>query len=99
MNDTLDYLYVDKKFRLPEGETAYQGDSIKIDSTVKIWYVGKFLDGFVFDTNIDSIKRRAFGKVESTGEALDFTGRYCTAYSNNVVIFSPTTLPILPIIK
>lgn len=75
VNDTLDYLYVDKKFRLPEGETAYQGDSIKIDSTVKIWYVGKFLDGFVFDTNIDSIKRRAFGKVESTGEALDFTAK------------------------
>lgn len=73
VNDTLDYLYVDKRFRLPEGETAYQGDSIKIDSTVKIWYVGKFLDGFVFDTNIDSIKRRVFGEVQSTGEALDFT--------------------------
>lgn len=73
VNDTLDYLYVDKKFRLPEGETAYKGDSIKVDSTVKIWYVGKFLDGFVFDTNIDSIKRRVFGEVQSTGEALDFT--------------------------
>lgn len=75
VNDTLDYLYVDKKFRLPEGEEAYKGDSIKIDSTVKIWYVGKFLDGFVFDTNIDSIKRRAFGKIESTGEALEFTAK------------------------
>lgn len=73
VNDTLDYLYVDKKFRLPEGEEAYKGDSIKVDSTVKIWYVGKFLDGFVFDTNIDSIKRRVFGEVLSTGEALDFT--------------------------
>ena len=75
VNDTLDYLYVDKKFRLPEGEEAYKGDSIKIDSTVKIWYVGKFLDGFVFDTNIDSIKRRAFGKTESVGEALEFTAK------------------------
>lgn len=75
VNDTLDYLYVDKKFRLPEGEEAYKGDSIKIDSTVKIWYVGKFLDGFVFDTNIDSIKRRAFGKIESIGEALEFTAK------------------------
>ena len=75
VNDTLDYLYVDKKFRLPEGEEAYKGDSIKIDSTVKIWYVGKFLDGFVFDTNIDSIKRRAFGKIESVGEALEFTAK------------------------
>ena len=75
VNDTLDYLYVDKKFRLPEGEAAYKGDSIKIDSTVKIWYVGKFLDGFVFDTNIDSIKRRAFGKIESVGEALEFTAK------------------------
>ena len=75
VNDTLDHLYVDKKFRLPEGEEAYKGDSIKIDSTVKIWYVGKFLDGFVFDTNIDSIKRRAFGKIESVGEALEFTAK------------------------
>lgn len=73
VNDTLDYLYVDKKFRLPEGEEAYKGDSIKIDSTVNIWYVGKFLDGFVFDTNIDSIKRRAYGEVQSVGEALEFT--------------------------
>lgn len=72
-NDTLDYLYLDKKFRLPEGETAYKGDSIKIDSTIKIWYVGKFLDGFVFDTNIDSIKRRVYGEVQSVGEALEFT--------------------------
>lgn len=73
VNDTLDYLYVDKRFRLPEGETAYQGDSIGIDSTVHIWYVGKFLDGFVFDTNIDSIKRRVFGEVLSEGTALEFT--------------------------
>ncbi|MBR5135811.1 MAG: hypothetical protein IKU92_02060, partial [Rikenellaceae bacterium] len=42
-------------------------------STVKIWYVGKFLDGFVFDTNIDSIKMRVYGEVQSTGEALEFT--------------------------
>lgn len=73
VSDTLTYLYVDKTFRLPEGETAYQGDSILVDTTVNIWYVGKFLDGFVFDTNIDSVKLRVYGEVASTGEALEFT--------------------------
>lgn len=73
VNDTLKYLFVDKRFRLPEGQDVYKGDSILKDTTVKIWYVGKFLDGFVFDTNIDSVKRRVYGEVTSTGEALEFT--------------------------
>lgn len=70
--DSLKYLYVDRKFRLAEGK-VYDGDSIKKDSTVKVWYVGKFIDGFVFDTNIDSVKTRLYGKVDSKGEALGVT--------------------------
>ena len=73
VSDTLKYLYVDKRYRLPEGEEAYKGDSILQDSTVKIWYVGRFLDGFVFDTNIDSVKRRVYGEVLTEGEAMEFT--------------------------
>lgn len=62
VNDTLPYLYVDKKFRLADDAEAYTGDSIHADSIVKVWYVGKFLDGFVFDTNIDSVQTRLYGK-------------------------------------
>ncbi len=36
------------------------GDSITADSTLTIYYVGKFLDGFVFDTNIDSVAQRVW---------------------------------------
>jgi hypothetical protein len=35
--------------------------------------VGRFLDGFIFDTNIDEVKQIIYGKVESKGEALSFT--------------------------
>jgi FKBP-type peptidyl-prolyl cis-trans isomerase len=36
-------------------------DTITADSTVNIYYVGRFLDGFVFDTNIDTVAQRAWG--------------------------------------
>lgn len=32
-----------------------EGDSVKSDSKVTTYYVGRYLDGFVFDTNVDSI--------------------------------------------
>ena len=38
-----------------------------------MWYIGRFLDGFIFDTNIDEVKEIIYGKVESKGEALSFT--------------------------
>ena len=70
--DSLEYLYFDRNFRLAEGD-VYDGDSIKTDSTVYVWYVGKFLDGFVFDTNIDSVKTRLYGKVDEEGKAFSVT--------------------------
>jgi hypothetical protein len=47
-------------------------DSLKKNSTAKVWYIGRFLDGYIFDTNIDEVAEIAFGKVESKGEALSF---------------------------
>ena len=32
--------------------------TIKKDSTVSIYYVGRFLDGFVFDTNIEDTAKK-----------------------------------------
>ena len=47
-------------------------DSLKANSTAKVWYVGRFLDGYIFDTNIDEVAEIVFGKVETKGEALTF---------------------------
>lgn len=54
-------------------DEVLDADSIKTKSTAKVWYIGRFLDGFIFDTNIDEVKEIIYGKVDSEGEALTFT--------------------------
>lgn len=54
-------------------EDILKADSVHTKPTVKVWYIGRFLDGFVFDTNIDEVKEIVFGKVESKGEVLTFS--------------------------
>ena len=49
------------------------GDAITTDSTTSIYYVASFLDGFVLDTNIDSVALRAFGSELTDAEALSYT--------------------------
>lgn len=61
--------------RFGEGITydeVLEADSINTKAAVKIWYIGRFLDGFIFDTNIDEVKEIIYGKVESEGEPLTF---------------------------
>lgn len=55
------------------GEGTLEGDSVKLSGTAKIWYIGRFLDGFIFDTNIDEVKELIYGQVESAGEAISIT--------------------------
>lgn len=55
------------------GEGRLDGDSVKLTGTARIWYIGRFLDGFIFDTNIDEVKELIYGKVESAGEAIRIT--------------------------
>ena len=47
-------------------------DSVKLDGKAKIWYIGRFLDGFIFDTNIDEVKEIVYGEVLSEGSALEY---------------------------
>ncbi len=47
-------------------------DSVKLDGTAKIWYIGRLLDGFIFDTNIDEVKKIIYGEVVSAGSALSY---------------------------
>lgn len=54
-------------------DKVLETDSLKSKTTAKVWYVGRFLDGFIFDTNIDEVKEILYGEVKSEGEALSFT--------------------------
>ena len=54
-------------------DNILEADSINTKATAKVWYVGRFLDGYVFDTNIDEVKQIVYGKVESEGTALSFS--------------------------
>lgn len=53
-------------------DEVLEADSLKTKSSAKIWYIGRFLDGFIFDTNIDEVKQIIYGEVASEGEALTF---------------------------
>ena len=55
------------------GVKALEADSVKLDGTAKIWYIGRFLDGFIFDTNIDEVKEIIYGEVKTAGTALSYT--------------------------
>lgn len=65
-------------------------DSLKTKSTVNIWYIGRFLDGFIFDTNIDEVKEIIYGEVKTKGEALKFypknmdENKYIPAWNNAI---------------
>lgn len=71
-------------------DEVLEADSVNTKSTVKVWYVGRFLDGFIFDTNIDEVKEIIYGKVDSEGEALSFTtadpldNKYIPAWNHSI---------------
>ena len=48
-------------------------DSVGMEGEAKIWYIGRFLDGFIFDTNIDEVKEIIYGEAASEGSALSYT--------------------------
>lgn len=68
-----------KKRFYPDEDDKYEGvvkldaDSVTLEGTAEIWYIGRFLDGFIFDTNIDEVKKIIYGEVKSTGSALSYT--------------------------
>lgn len=56
-----------------EGVELLAADSVTLEGTAKIWYIGRFLDGFIFDTNIDEVKKIIYGEVKSAGKVLSYT--------------------------
>ncbi len=55
-----------------DDEDEEEGDIIDIDGDTEVWYIGRFLDGFIFDTNIDEVKEIIYGSVDSTGYSVSF---------------------------
>ena len=53
-------------------DNILEADSVKKKTTAKVWYIGRFLDGYIFDTNIDEVKEIIYGEVTTPGEALSF---------------------------
>lgn len=62
-------------------------DTLKVGDAVSIWYVGKLLDGFVFDTNIEDTARK-YGIYSSskTYTALEHTLADTTSTSDDSVV-------------
>ncbi len=62
-------------------------DGITVDSTVTLYYKGYFLDGFVFDTNIDSVGQRVYKDNTLTYQAISYkpsTGNLVQAFKTVV---------------
>ena len=53
-------------------DEVLDADSLNTKATANIWYIGRFIDGFIFDTNIDEVKEIIYGSVEQEGKALSF---------------------------
>ena len=53
--------------------TDEPGELIDPEKNVRVWYIARFLDGFVQSTNIDEVKRLVYGEVESTGTYMSYT--------------------------
>ena len=62
-----------KTLEADKGVADLDADSVGMEGTAKIWYIGRFLDGFIFDTNIDEVKKIIYGEVAQTGTALEYT--------------------------
>ena len=55
------------------GKGNSEGKVVGKDGSARIWYIGRFLDGFIFDTNIDEVKQIIYGKVEEEGSAISYS--------------------------
>lgn len=60
-------------YKAYEGVVKLDSDSVKMEGTAKIWYIARFLDGFIFDTNIDEVKKIIYGEVQTAGSAKSYT--------------------------
>lgn len=61
------------RFGTYEGVESLSSDSVTLDGKAKIWYIGRFLDGFIFDSNIPGVRELIYGKSEAKGTVMEYT--------------------------
>lgn len=54
------------------GAGSLTGSQVELGGRAKIWYICRFLDGFVADTNIDEVKKIVYGEVVKKGSVLSY---------------------------
>lgn len=59
------------RFGVYDGPKKLKSDSISTGSA-KIWYIGRFMDGFIFDSNIPGVRRLIYGETSTEGTAMTF---------------------------
>ena len=57
--------------RFGQGQTG--GEKVGTEGTAKIWYIGRFLDGFIFDSNIDEVRELIYGTGETSRTAISYS--------------------------
>lgn len=71
INEVLRERFLDNDDSNYAGPANLDADSVDMEKKTKIWYITRFLDGFVLDTNIDEVKEIVYGEVQTTGTAYD----------------------------
>jgi FKBP-type peptidyl-prolyl cis-trans isomerase len=73
LNDRINAALVERFGAGISYDEVLEADSLHVNATAKIWYIGRFLDGFIFDTNIDEVKQIIYGKVDDKGTHLSYS--------------------------
>lgn len=60
------------RFGAYDGPKKLKSDSIST-GTAKIWYIGRFMDGFIFDSNIPGVRRLIYGETSTEGTPMTFS--------------------------
>ncbi len=55
------------------GAGTLTGNLVELEGRAKIWYICRFLDGFIADTNIDEVKRIVYDQVVKKGTVFSYS--------------------------
>lgn len=65
---------LDEKFADMINKTSDEAaEEIGEENGAIIWYVGRFLDGFIFDTNIDEVTELVFNEADAGGSSISYS--------------------------
>ncbi len=53
---------------------SLEGERVGYEDDVNVWYIGRFVDGFIFDTNIEEVRKLIFND-DSSSSALTYNAK------------------------